>query len=72
MADRVLRSNPDKANLLSPLLDANLLDSTTSEPVIDKELIQQPSKLMTETNAFSSTSFTNLDFQMMMQMFQKS
>jgi hypothetical protein len=72
MADRVLRSNPDKTNLLSPLLDASLIDSTTSEPVIDKELIQQPLALITETNAFSSTSFTNLDFQMMMQMFQKS
>ena len=72
MADRILRSNVDKTNLVSPLLDANLIGSTTSESVIDKERVQQPSKLIMESNASSSTSFTNLDFQMMMQMFQKS
>ncbi len=71
MDDRMLRSNPDKTNLLSPLSVNKREPSTVVKSTMPSEPIQQPFSSMMESNPPVSTSIVTPDLQLVMQMLQK-
>lgn len=71
MNSRVLRSNPDKTNLL-PLLSSGKRDhSTIMKSPTSTEPVRESSNSVTESNPLASTETITSDLQIVMQMLQK-
>jgi hypothetical protein len=71
MDDRVLRSNPDKTNLLPPLSSNKREDPTVGQLSPSSEFVQQSSSSTMELNSSASTPTITSDLQMVMQMLHK-
>jgi hypothetical protein len=74
MNDRILRSNADKTNLVSPVETTKRTQQRMSQPSTPSEPTQQLSNMKAETDASSSvilsTSTTNTDLQTIVKMLQ--